>query len=170
MGISANDFWQKAGSGKAMVRFLTQRGDGDVECVRDVCDWLISKHKNDLVNGAKARGANEEQANAYANDKVAGMYAEANGMTERTMWPVAEKIIDFIFFPYFKKGLSQYLPAMKWFADQLRERIKSVSGDVDFTGQQPDKSWLLCKCHPSVQKKHQSGQCLTCGGLWVQPR
>lgn len=165
MGISANQFWQQCANGKAMVIMLTQRGDGDVECVRDICDWLISKHKNDVVAQAKQRGANDEQAKVYANDKVAALYAEANGMSDRTMRAISEKIIDHIFFPYFRKGPQTYAQAMKWLADELRKRVTSVSGDIDYSGPQPNKDWLLCKCHPSVRKPHVSGQCLNCGGL-----
>ena len=163
MGISANDFWAKSPNGKAMTMFIAQRGD--VEVVRDICDWLVGRHKNDFKNSALKRGANEEQAKAFAHDKVAGLDAEVLAINDRNLWHIAEKIIDTIFFPYFKKGPNVYGPAMKWFADELRGRVKSVPGDVDFTGAMPNRDWMKCKCHPSRRKPHPSGVCLECGGL-----
>lgn len=164
MGISANQFWSTSTNGKAMVAVLAQRGN--VENVRDICDWLITRHKNDLVSEAKKRNASDEQAKAFAEERVAPMYAEADRLDDRTIWSGAQKIIDHIFFPYFKRGQGVYGQVMKWFADELRNRIQAFPGEVDWNGMQPSKDWMLCKCHPSVRKPHAvSGQCLNCGGM-----
>ena len=128
MGISANDFWARSQNGKAMLVFLARQekfGLGNnIELVRDICDWLVGKHKNDLIAGALSRGATMEQAKAYGNNQTSGLQNMADSISDRNAEANAVTIIDAVFHRHYNAGKQQYERAMAWFADELRKRVK----------------------------------------------
>lgn len=122
MGISAEQYWKQSQNGKAMVLMIARRGD--VELVRDCLEWLIGKQKKDLEVQARQKGATENQAKIIAENGVAGLYAQAEAISDRDVYPSAEHIIDTIFKRFFTAGPVHYQKALAWFAGELRAHVK----------------------------------------------
>ena len=122
MGISPNQYWASSANGKAMTMMLAKRGD--VELVRDICEWLVSKHKNDLIQNSVAQGATLQQAKLRADNYCAGLNHLVEKMSDRNIETNASQIIDAIFARFYNAGQQQYARAMSWFADELRQRVK----------------------------------------------
>lgn len=122
MGVSANEFWAQSRNGKAMLVMLAQRGD--VELVRDVCDWLVVTYEKDLIAGNLQRGATMEQAKIAAKNGTAAIQGAVQSISDRNVEGAVGQIVDAVFQRYYNAGKPTYDKAMGWFADELRKRVK----------------------------------------------
>lgn len=122
MGISANQFWATARDGKAMTLMLARRGD--VETVRDICDWLVGLYQKDYEAGAVEEGASQEQAKVVAYEAAQNVQAAVDGINDRNVIQQSGNIIDVTFRRHSRQGEKKYQEAMSWFANELRKRVK----------------------------------------------
>lgn len=122
VGISKDQFWQTSNNGKAMLVMLAQRGD--VELVRAVCEWLVSKYQKELVGVNLQRGATEEQAKTAAAEGTDSLRKAAESISDANVMGVAPSIVDACFQRYFNVGKAEYEKAMTWFASELRRRVQ----------------------------------------------
>jgi len=120
MGVSANTFWAQSQNGKAMVVMLAQRGD--VELVRDVCEWLVDTYEKDLIAGAIQKGATLAQAKVAAYNGAVALRAAAQSIADRNCDGVVTQVVDAVFQRYYNAGKPTYDKAMAWFADEMRKR------------------------------------------------
>lgn len=139
MGISATQFFNGSRNGKAMVAMMCHRRDADtgasiadVELVRDICEWLVDVYRKDIAASAVQQGATIEQANLRAANFTLGLMTAAESIRDGNCESVAMDIIDKCFKRFYEQGRPQYETAMAWFADRLREKIKSLPGERDF--------------------------------------
>jgi precorrin-4 methylase len=126
MGISADQFWAQSLDGRAMLAMLARRGD--VEIVRDVCDWLIGKYQKDVAAGALAKGATLEQAKIVGQESVASLQNMADRMDDRGCAATSQYIVDQVFRRHMLNSKEAYSKAMAWFANELRSRMKDDAG------------------------------------------
>lgn len=133
MGISGSQFWATSKNGKAMLVFLAQRGErggaGDVELVRDTCDWLVDQREKGLRADARKRGANKEQAEIVARDNVASLRALVERINDRNVAANAAAIVDAVFIDHLRAGQQAWGQIMAWFADKLREKVVNDPSD-----------------------------------------
>lgn len=122
MGISATEFWNSSKNGKAMLVMLAR--NGDVELVRDICEWLVDLYEKDAVFRARQAGATEAQAGTLASEQSASIRRAAEGITDRSVVPVATQIVDAVFKTNYDNGTQSYTKAMASFAEQLRAKVK----------------------------------------------
>ncbi len=122
MGITADQFWNSSRNGKAMLLMSAKRGD--VEFVRDACDWLVKVRRDDLALGAIEQGATADQAKAIGYNGVSGLQSGVDGINDRNCVASVTSIVDEVFAKHYNAGKPQYDKAMAWFADQLRKRAK----------------------------------------------
>lgn len=121
MGISADQFWAQSQNGKAMFVMLARRGD--VEIVRDCCDWLITMYRRDVEAGAVQKGASIEQAKIVGQNAASSLQSIADGITDRSVVSAATSIVDAVFQRNYNNGKAAYDKAMIWFANELRRRV-----------------------------------------------
>lgn len=121
MGISANQFWATSTNGKAMLIMLAQRGD--VELVRDTCEWLVDHRESTLRSDIEAGGASKETARLKAAEVVAGMRKQAESINDRNVVAACESVIDALFHRYYVQGPKVYGSAMSDLANLLRSKI-----------------------------------------------
>ena len=121
MGISADQFWQSSANGKAMVNMLARRGD--VEIVRDVCDWLVGMYGKDLIAGAVQQGATMEQARVASQNNTAGLQSSVDSINDRNVLAVSMGIVDAVFQRHYNAGKPAYDKVMAQFAAELRQRV-----------------------------------------------
>ena len=122
MGISGSQFWATSKNGKAMIVMLARRGD--IELVRDICEWMIVQRRKTLHDLAVKRGANATQADIVARDSVAQLEAMATRISDRAAEGVAIGIVDAVFHDYHVNGT--WAMGMAWLSDQLRIKVKDV--------------------------------------------
>jgi hypothetical protein len=134
MGISGQQFWATSKNGKAMLIFLAQRGvrggAGDVELVRDTCEWLVDQREKGLREEAQKRGANQEQAKIVARDGVAKLRAIVERINDRNVASHASDVVDAVFIDHMRAGNAAWTTVMAWFADKLREKVKDDPADL----------------------------------------
>lgn len=121
MGISANQFWATSKDGKAMLLMLARRGD--VEVVRDVCEWLVDRHTKDVEFSAVQKGATKEQAHTFALARVEPLRKMAEGIKDRTVVSAAAQVVDAVFDRHRQQGKATYDQALEFLADTLRKKV-----------------------------------------------
>ena len=122
MGISATQFWNQSKNGKAMLVMLVR--SGYVELARDICDWLVVMHNKDLTAEAVGAGATLKQAQTRAENVCQGLFALVHGMNDRNAETNLTQVVDHVFQRHYNAGQPQYVKAMAWLADTLRQRVK----------------------------------------------
>lgn len=105
-----------------MLMMLARRGD--VELVRDICDWLIGNYKKDVAAGALEKGATREQATTVSQNAAAGLYASCESINDRNVGTTAMGLVDTVFQRHYNNGKAAYDKAMLWFANELRKKVK----------------------------------------------
>lgn len=122
MGISKDQFWATSMNGKAMVIMLAQRGD--VDLVRDICEWLVDERQRALLASLKQNGRlSEEAQKTAARDAVAGVRQLAESINDRNVVDTCTRVVDHIFQKAYSEGPQQYAKHMAWFATELRKRV-----------------------------------------------
>ena len=111
-----------------MTLMMAQRGD--VELVRNICEWLVTQYRKDLEAGARQRGASINQARTMAQNGTAALMSSAEGINDQNVSGTAAGVIDACFQRHYNAGKPQYDKAMAWFADQLRVRVKDDATDL----------------------------------------
>lgn len=105
-----------------MLVMLAQRGD--VELVRDACEWLVGVYRRDCEAGARQKGASAEQAVAAARNATEDLQKAAEGINDRNVVGMCTSIVDTCFSRHYNAGKPTYDKAMAWFADELRKKIR----------------------------------------------
>ncbi len=138
--VTANDFWAGSQNGRAMVVMLCRRGRssvpgqsrgaGNVELVRDICEWLVGVRQQAIVQDNIQRGATLDQAKAAAANTVSGVQHAAEGIGDSNTESAACSVIDYCFKHYQNAGPAAYNNAMAWFANELRKKVIDDLSDL----------------------------------------
>jgi hypothetical protein len=122
MGISMDEFWAKSTNGKAMVGMLVRRGD--VEMVRDICEWLVDQRQLAHFGSLMKQGSlSEEACKLSAQTAVAGIRAMAESINDRNAQTESIRVIDAVFQREYNQGQQVYTRAMADFANALRAKV-----------------------------------------------